>query len=39
MRKSLPGRENPNVNYRELNGDDEESEWEDERNAFDVFNQ
>ena len=32
MSKSFPGGEDPNVNYHELDGDDEESEWEDERN-------
>ena len=37
--QSSPGKKNPNVNDRGLDNDyEEEFEWEEERNAFGVFN-
>ena len=37
INQSFPGKEDLNVNDRELDDDDEKSEWEDERNASDIF--
>ena len=39
INQSSPGKKNPNVNDRGLDNDyEEEFEWEEERNAFGVFN-
>ena len=39
INQSSPGKKNPNVNGCGLDNDyEEEFEWEEERNAFGVFN-
>ena len=37
--QSLSGKEDPNFNDHELDDDDSKPEWENERSAFDVFNE
>ena len=37
--QSLSGKEGSNFNNHELHNDDRKSEWENDKSAFDVFNE